>query len=320
MGRKIQKRLAIGCLLAGLALSAAGCQKNTDENEAANILEDTPPVEFVSEDRLVSIVLPDESWSVDDSTEDLYMFSSSAGMIMLTKMSSAKPVVPESESDLKIILQKEGYNSENYEVIEYEDWKIAEMTSYRAVVKYNSSKSTYAYGILYATVIGEDEYMASAMLFSDNETQMEHVKKAVYQFKVQPDEADELEGEPLPEPTAEVTPEPTPEAEPESEAVPEPEAEPEPEPEPEPTPEPQPEPEPEPQPQPEPAPETEAVPASGTRICASAAYVRSGPNTDSPVVGTVTEGETITIVSEVRNWYGISYGGTVAYVCKDYIQ
>jgi outer membrane biosynthesis protein TonB len=166
-------------------------------------------------------------------------------------------------------------------------------------------------------VIDDKEYMASAMLYSDSEELLGQVKTAVYSFQVledkevvKPEEATETpeatkEPTATPEPTVEATLEPTPEATPE----PTPEATPEPTPQatPQPT-------------EPTPAPVNEVVtPMEGSRACISPAYVRSGPNNQSPVVGTVVEGDTITITGEIRNWYEINYGGAVAYVCKDYI-
>ena len=116
----------------------------------------------------------------------------------------------------------------------------------------------------------------------------------------------------MPEVTKEVTPEATPIPTPEATPVPTPEV----------TPAPTPEPTPAPTPEPAPAPATdEAVtPLSQGGLCISPAYIRTGPNTASTILGSLEAGDTVTITGEIRNWYQISYEGGTAFVCKDYMQ
>jgi len=316
---RIRSRTGMLLLCGGLSLAGliSGCQKQENKDAAEEVSTEVKaeePVEFISEDGSVSIQLPGESWKVNDNTGNLCMFSSEAGLIMLTKTTDAEIVIPESQEDVKKVLLKEGYNSENYEVVEYEDSKIADMTSYRTVIKYEDSKSPYIYGILYGTVINDREYMASAMLYTDNEEIVEQVRTSIYSFKVLKDE-EALKPEEVQEPTATPTPEATPEVT--AEATPEPTAEATPEPTAEATPEPVQETTPEPVQEPVAG---NTNPVVGNRTCASAAYVRSGPDNHSPIIGTVSEGDELSVTGEVRNWYEISYGGMLGYVCKDYIH
>lgn len=324
---RIRSRAGVWLLCGGISLTGiiSGCQKQEDKKaaeEVATEVKTEEPVEFISEDGSVFIQLPGESWKTNDDTENLCMFSSKAGLIMLTKTKDAAIVIPSSKEDVKKVLLKEGYNSENYEVIEYEDSKIADMTSYRTVIKYNDSKSPYIYGILYGTVINDREYMASAMLYTDNEELVQQVKTSIYSFKVLKDK-DALKPEAIPAPTttpaSEATPEATPETTPEvtAEATPEAVAETTPEPTAEAAPEVTPETTPEPVQEPAAG---NPNPVTGTRTCASAAYVRSGPDNQSPIIGTVEAGDELSVTGEVRNWYEISYGGMLGYVCKDYIH
>ena len=148
--------------------------------------------------------------------------------------------------------------------------------------------------------------MASAMVTKEDEALMEALKSSVYEYSWEMEPSDEKK---------EVTPEVTPEATPE--ATPEPTPQATPEPTPETTPEPTPQATPEPAP---PVPPEDITPVSRSGYCHSPAYVRSGPDNTSSVVGSVEEGQTVTITGEIRNWYQISYGGGTAYVCKDYIQ
>lgn len=302
------------CLGIGVTGMISGCQKQDDGEAAATgetteVKEET--VEFTSKDGGVTIELPGASWKVEEDSENLCTFSSDSGILMLTKSGDAEVIIPKAEEDMKKILEKEGYNSENYEVLEYNDSQMANMSSYRSVIKYSDEDSPYIYGILYGTVIDDKEYMASAMLYSDSEELLEQVKTSVYSFQVlkekevvKPEEVTETPTA-TPEPTSQATPEPTPEATPEL------------------TPEATPEPTPQATQQPtEPAPapvEESITPVEGARTCISPAYVRSGPNNQSSIMGSVVEGDIISITGEIRNWYQINYGGTVAYVCKDYI-
>lgn len=47
--------------------------------------------------------------------------------------------------------------------------------------------------------------------------------------------------------------------------------------------------------------------------------VRKESNTNSEVLGSLYEGNSVNIIGEEDNWYRISYGNSVAYVSKDYI-
>lgn len=47
---------------------------------------------------------------------------------------------------------------------------------------------------------------------------------------------------------------------------------------------------------------------------------RSGPNTDYSIIGELSEGTSVTILSENNGWYKINYDGTVGYVYSDYIS
>ena len=153
-------------------------------------------------------------------------------------------------------------------------------------------------GILNGILLGDDVYMASAMVTKEDEALMEALKSSVYEYswEMEPsDEKKEVTPEVTPEATPEATPEPTPQA------TPEPTPETTPEPTPQATPEPTPEAAPEPTPQatPEPAPpvppEDITRPVSRSGYCHSPAYVRSGPDNTSSVVGSVEEGQTVTI-------------------------
>lgn len=303
-------QLCTGLILMGVL---AGCQPQDvlPKDKITAKTSEEKPVAFTSEDGSVSIKLPGESWKTDENTENLCMFSSNEGIIMLTKTTDGEIVTPKSEEDIKKILQKEGYNSKNYDVIEYTDEQIANMSSYRSVIKYEDESSPYIYGVLYGTVIDNREYMACAMLYADSEELLEQMKTSIYSFKVlkdkevlQPEKAAET---PLatPAPTPEATPLPTPEATPE--------------PTPEVTLEATMEPTPEADPVPPPEPQANPNPVLGSKTCISSAYIRSGPDNQSPIIGTVSESEVISVTGEIRNWYEINYGGILGYVCKDYV-
>ncbi|MCH1982799.1 SH3 domain-containing protein [Ruminococcus sp. OA3] len=307
--------LMIGCM----AAFVTGCK---DKEEGTASVTTAEPQKYVSKDENMVIYLPDDTWSTDEESSDLHIFTSVDGLIMISHTANAgEEMFPEEEQDLKKILDAEGYISEGYEVEEFEKNQISSMKSYKAVIRYTDKKSTYTYGVLYGTILGDDVYLASAMVLSDDKPTLEGIKKAVYGFEwtpdevVQPEETKAADDEIVtPEVTKEITPEatsePTPEATPETTPVPTPEA----------TPEPTQEAPQEATPEPAPVSPEDVTALSRDGVCSSPAYVRTGPNTASAILGSLEQGDTVTITGEIRNWYQISYQGSTAYICKDYMQ
>lgn len=269
--------------------------------------------EYVTSDGDLTLNLPGDDWQIDEESEDLYIFSSSDGLVMFTHSENASDeMYPSSEGDIGMILDIEGYSSEGYEILEFRRLEAGAMKSFQSVIEYTESGAMYDRGILHGILIGEDVYMASAMLTNQDDTLLEAMKECVYGYVWESEDqlSNPVEAIVTPEPTSEATPEPTQEATPE----------PTPEPTPEATPEPTPEATPEPTRIVTPVPESEVTALSREGVCHSAAYVRNAPDNGSNVIGSVEEGEKVTITGEVRNWYRISYDGQTAYVCKDYIQ
>lgn len=312
------KKALLTLAAAGCAAAVTGCARQE------NVQEEIPAMqEYVSEDGSLMLNLPGGDWQMDEDDDTMKIFSSPEGIVMVTHTeNAADEMYPQTEEDIQTVLEIEGYDSEGYEVTEFSRFEVAQMKSYRAVIRYTEENAVYSWGILNGILLGDDVYMASAMVTKEDEALMEALKSSVYEYswEMEPsDEKKEVTPEVTPEATPEATPEPTPQA------TPEPTPETTPEPTPQATPEPTPEAAPEPTPQatPEPAPPVppeDITPVSRSGYCHSPAYVRSGPDNTSSVVGSVEEGQTVTITGEIRNWYQISYGGGTAYVCKDYIQ
>ena len=312
------KKTLLTLAAAGCAAAVTGCARQE------NVQEEIPAMqEYVSEDGSLMLNLPGGDWQMDEDDDTMKIFSSPEGIVMVTHTeNAADEMYPQTEEDIQTVLEIEGYDSEGYEVTEFSRSEVAQMKSYRAVIRYTEENAVYSWGILNGILLGDDVYMASAMVTKEDEALMEALKSSVYEYswEMEPsDEKKEVTPEVTPEATPEATPEPTPQA------TPEPTPETTPEPTPQATPEPTPEAAPEPTPQatPEPAPPVppeDITPVSRSGYCHSPAYVRSGPDNTSSVVGSVEEGQTVTITGEIRNWYQISYGGGTAYVCKDYIQ
>ena len=312
------KKTLLTLAAAGCAAAVTGCARQE------NVQEEIPAMqEYVSEDGSLMLNLPGGDWQMDEDDDTMKIFSSPEGIVMVTHTeNAADEMYPQTEEDIQTVLEIEGYDSEGYEVTEFSRSEVAQMKSYRAVIRYTEENAVYSWGILNGILLGDDVYMASAMVTKEDEALMEALRSSVYEYswEMEPsDEKKEVTPEVTPEATPEATPEPTPQA------TPEPTPETTPEPTPQATPEPTPEAAPEPTPQatPEPAPPVppeDITPVSRSGYCHSPAYVRSGPDNTSSVVGSVEEGQTVTITGEIRNWYQISYGGGTAYVCKDYIQ
>ena len=318
MRKGAMKKALLTLAAAGCAAAVTGCARQE------NVQEEIPAMqEYVSEDGSLMLNLPGGDWQMDEDDDTMKIFSSPEGNVMVTHTeNAADEMYPQTEEDIQTVLEIEGYDSEGYEVTEFSRSEVAQMKSYRAVIRYTEENAVYSWGILNGILLGDDVYMASAMVTKEDEALMEALKSSVYEYswEMEPsDEKKEVTPEVTPEATPEATPEPTPQA------TPEPTPETTPEPTPQATPEPTPEAAPEPTPQatPEPAPPVppeDITPVSRSGYCHSPAYVRSGPDNTSSVVGSVEEGQTVTITGEIRNWYQISYGGGTAYVCKDYIQ
>lgn len=289
--------LLVMLIYIGILVGCGGAETANEPTTANVDEEEGEPVKYTSKNGVMAIILPDDSWDVEEDSDSLYMFSSRHGVIMLSMMQDDNIVTPKSAKDLKRVLQKEGYDSEDFEVIEYSEQNIAMLKSYRAIVKYDKTKASYAYGVLYGTVLGDKEYMASAILYSDNDEQLEKVKTAIYSFEVYQDAELEVSDTPKVTVTLEVTPEPT--------------SEPTPEPTPTLTPEPTSEPTPEPTPTPGPV----------TRLVKQSGNVRSAPNEDdSTVWGTISGGTEVLVYGQVNGWYEIEYNGERGYIYKRFID
>ena len=270
-----------------------GCQKETliTKSEETIIEEEVLAVEYVSNSGSMSIMLPSDEWNIEEDSDNLWMFSSRHGVIMLSRVQDSEIVIPKSVDDMKKVLQKEGYNSESYEVVEYSDKHIDMLQSYKAVFKYDKDNASYAYGILYGTILGDTEYMASAMLYNEDVVQLERVKAAVDSFSIKPSEEPTSELAPTPEPEATPTPMPT--------ATPEPTVTPEPTGTPEPT----------------------KAPEPVTMRIKQAGNVRSAPNdVDSTVWGSLSAGTEVLVYGMVGNWYEVDYNGQRGYIYKRFID
>jgi Uncharacterized protein with a bacterial SH3 domain homologue len=290
----------------GLLGILVGCQGKAIEEQVApivnKVLDESSFIRYESNISPMKIMLPDDSWKAEEDSENLWMFASRHGIIMLSVTEDDAIVIPESAENIKSVLQKEGYNSEHYEVIEYSQQNIAALKSYRAVVKYDNSTASYAYGILYGTILDGKEYMASAMLYEDNQERLEQVKMAIYSFEVSLAEQLDLELIPEPEVEPEIESESTPELEPEIEPASTPELEPEivPESTPEPTPELDPE------------PVIKRTKQSGN--------LRNGPGDDYNLIVTIPSGSEVLVHGQVNGWYEVDYNGSSGYIYRRFVD
>ena len=62
--------------------------------------------------------------------------------------------------------------------------------------------------------------------------------------------------------------------------------------------------------------------AEGTsgKVTADALHIRSGPSTETEILGKFYNGAVVELTGEEGDWYTISYNGATAYLHKDYIQ
>ncbi len=297
---KFFKKMQSMMLLVGVTAVLASCGSEAVGQEDTSAEESTLAMEaYETDDGNLKISLPGDDWTIDESSADFYVFSSSKGLVMISHLENASDeLYPEEEDQLDMILDIEGFSSDNYEVDDFSRMQTSSIKTFDAQIHYTDDNTMYSSGILRGVLTKEDVYMASAMLKTDDEKLLKEMQKSLKNYV--------WSGETVLEPTAEATPEPTAEATPEptTEATPEPTAEATPELTAEVT----------------PVPESEITAVNKSGYCHSAAYVRDAPDNQSNIIGSVEIGDTVSVTGEIRNWYRISYQGGTAYICKDYVR
>ena len=254
-------------------------------------------VEYTSKDGTVKITLPDNTWKVTQDADEMRVFSSgSDAMINIVHASTESAMktlsIQKTEEELKTALTKQYSDANAYEIQSFETTKIDNVDVYRYVVKYNAAARMWAYSVTYGIVAPDQAYVITGTVTEDNSALLQAVEDSVDSFTVLKDE--ELKNVTGPDTVAGTSA----------------------------------------------SGETSAVPAgsgadansaqessslstygsSSVMYASDTVNVRSGPGTDTDVIGGYMGGDAVTVIGETNGWYQVSVDGQTGYIRKDLLS
>ena len=89
---------------------------------------------------------------------------------------------PQREEDIQTVLEIEGYDSEGYEVTEFSRSEVAQMKILSGSHPIHGRECSLFLGDSERILLGDDVYMASAMVTKEDEALMEALKSSVYEY------------------------------------------------------------------------------------------------------------------------------------------
>ena len=244
-------------------------------------------VEYTSKDGTVKITLPDNTWKVTQDADEMRVFSSgSDAMINIVHASTDSAMktlsVQTTREDLEAALTKQYSDTNAYDIQSFEKNTIGTVNTYRYVVKYNAAARMWAYSVTYGIVAPDQAYVITGTVTDDNSTLLKAVEDSVDSFTV-------LKDEELRNVTGAVVPGTT-------------------------------------------TGETNASATSAQESATLKAYgaattlysndtvnMRSGPGTDTDIVGGFGPGDAVMVIGETNGWYQVSVNGKTGYVRKDFL-
>ncbi len=250
-------------------------------------------VEYTSKDGTVKITLPDNTWKVTQDADEMRVFSSgSDAMINIVHASTESAMktlsIQKSKEDLEAALTKQYSDANAYEIQSFEAKKVENVDVYRYVVKYNATARMWAYSVTYGIVAADQAYVITGTVTDDNTALLKAVEESVDSFTV-------LKDEELKKVTATTTNKPT-----TGETTAETTAQ-----------------------DGDSSNETASLSAYGSNVTMYASdivNVRSGPGTDTDVVGGYSAGDPVTVTGETSGWYQVSVDGKTGYIRKDLLS
>ena len=246
-------------------------------------------VEYTSKDGTVKITLPDNTWKVTQDADEMRVFSSgSEAMINIVHASTDSAMktlsIQKTEEDLKAALTRQYSDAEAYDIQKFEQKTIDKVNVYRYIVKYNAAARMWAYSVTYGIVAQDQAYVITGTVTDDNSTLLKAVEDSVDSFTVLKDEElKNITSSALQGTTTagETTPAATTSTQ---EAA-----------------------------------TLTAYSAVTTMFVNDIVNVRSGPGTDTEVIGGYGIGDAVMVTGETANWYQISMNGTTGYIRKDFL-
>ena len=237
-------------------------------------------VEYTSKDGTVKITLPDNTWKVTQDADEMRVFSSgSDAMINIVHASTESAMktlsIQKTKEELEAALTKQYSDADAYEIVSFDTKKVDNVDVYRYVVKYNAAARMWAYSVTYGIVAPDQAYVITGTVTEDNSALLDAVEDSVDSFTV-------LKDEELKNVTAVTTVEGTPDSGETSESGTDSSQE-----------------------------NTSLTPyaSSSTMYASDTVNVRSGPGTDSNVIGGFSAGDAVTVTGETNGWYQVNANG-----------
>jgi uncharacterized protein YgiM (DUF1202 family) len=254
-------------------------------------------VDYTSKDGTVKITLPDNTWKVTQDADEMRVFSSgNDAMINIVHASTEAAMktltVQTTKENLQAALLSQYSEASAFNIESYETKTVGSVNVYRYVVRYNADARMWAYAVTYGIVAPDQAYVITGTITDNNTTLLKAVEDSVYSFSVLKDEelkavTDVMTGES--ETTSAETKQTTA--------------------------------------------QTDSPTASGETSTLSkyaqqttmysadsdVVNIRSGPGTDTDIVGTLAAGGKVTVTGETSGWYQVSVNGVTGYIRKDFL-
>ncbi len=244
-------------------------------------------VEYTSKDGTVKITLPDNTWKVTQDADEMRVFSSgSDAMINIVHASTESAMktlsVQTSREDLEAALTRQYSDTNAYDIQSFEQSTVSTVNIYRYVVKYNAAARMWAYSVTYGIVAPDQAYVITGTVTDDNATLLKAVEDSVDSFTVLKDEElRNVTGAPLSGTTTVQTPDNATSSQETSSLKP--------------------------------------YSAATTLYVNDTVNVRSGPGTDTDIIGGYAPGDPVMVIGETNNWYQVSINGETGYIRKDFL-
>ena len=266
-------------------------EEKVTETETESETKLITSVEYTSKDGTVKITLPDNTWKVTQDADEMRVFSSgSDAMINIVHASTESAMktlsIQKTKEELEAALTKQYSDADAYEIQSFETKKIDNVDVYRYVVKYNAAARMWAYSVTYGIVAPDQAYVITGTVTEDNSALLKAVEDSVDSFTVLKDE--ELKNvtavstvEGKPD-TGETTAEGADSSQENSSLSP--------------------------------------YASNSTMYASDIVNVRSGPGTDTNVIGGFSAGDVVTVTGETNGWYQVSINGETGYIRKDLLS
>ena len=270
---------------------AAKTEEKETDSETESETKLITSVEYTSKDGTVKITLPDNTWKVTQDADEMRVFSSgSDAMINIVHASTESAMktlsIQKTKEELEAALTKQYSDADAYEIQSFEAKKVDNVDVYRYVVKYNAAARMWAYSVTYGIVAPDQAYVITGTVTEDNSALLKAVEDSVDSFTV-------LKDEELKNVTAVSTVTGTPDTG-ETTAAGTASAQ-----------------------------ENGSVSpyaSSSTMYALDIVNVRSGPGTDTNVIGGFSAGDVVTVTGETDGWYQVSANGETGYIRKDLLS